>query len=189
MGQQYSTNLGLSQLPEVNEREDAQVYAELLRMRNALKVLQSAIDLYTGALGETDSAYWNQTPAYSYFRLHNITRIYRKATETIPAGHVVNFYNSAGELVARNANATDATKPVRAYAPKEVLSGEFGEFVCMGLMPAVGLTPGSIYYLAASSGGYTATAPSTAGNLKQELGWAYSDTILIFNPVLNPTII
>jgi hypothetical protein len=189
MGQQYSTNLGLSQLPEIDEKQFGQVYAELLRMRNALKVLQSALDVYTGALGETESSYWDQTPAYAYLRLQNISRVYRKATETISAGRLVNFYNSAGELVARNANATDATKPVRAYAPKEVLSGEFGEFVILGLMPSVGLTPGSLYYLTTTAGAYSATAPAVPGNLKQEIGWAYSDNLMVFNPILNPAVI
>ena len=189
MSQQYSTNLGLSQLPEVDEKQFGQIYAELLRMRNALKVLQSALDTYTGALGETDPNYWDQTPAYSYYRLQNVTRVYLKATEHILAGRVVNFHNVAGTLEAQNADATTSTKPVRAYAPKEVLAGDFGEFVCMGLMPASGLTPGTLYYLTTTPGAYSSVAPSTVGNLKQEIGWAYSDTILVFNPVLNPAII
>ena len=44
----FSTNLGLSSLPEMDQKKDPEIYAELLRIRNALKVLQSTIDVLAG---------------------------------------------------------------------------------------------------------------------------------------------
>lgn len=51
MGQSFSTNTGLSALPEYDQSKDPAVYAELLRIRNAFQVLQAAIDGLGGAGG------------------------------------------------------------------------------------------------------------------------------------------
>lgn len=51
MGQSFSTNTGLSALPEYPQEKDPSIYAELLRIRNAFQVLQSAIDGLGGAGG------------------------------------------------------------------------------------------------------------------------------------------
>ena len=44
----YNTNLGLSALPEIDQKKNPEIYAELLRIRNALKVLQGAVDILSG---------------------------------------------------------------------------------------------------------------------------------------------
>lgn len=44
----FSTNLGLSSLPEIDQKKDPEIYAELLRIRNALKVLQGVVDSLSG---------------------------------------------------------------------------------------------------------------------------------------------
>jgi hypothetical protein len=44
------------------------------------------------------------------------------------------------------------------------------------------LTPGARYYLSATPGGVTATAPSTATQLKQFIGKAISTTEISFEP-------
>lgn len=44
----FSTNTGLSALPEYDQARDPQVYAELVRIRNAFRVLQGAIDGISG---------------------------------------------------------------------------------------------------------------------------------------------
>ena len=190
MAQQYSTNLALSQLPEINERENPEIYGELIRLRNALKTLQSALDQYTGALGETNSAYWSQTSLYAFTRLQNISRVYINATENIAAGALVNIYNNAGVAAARNSNATDGTKQVRAYANRSVTTGNFGEFIILGLLPsATALTPGTMYYASTTPGAFTAAAPAAVGNLVQEIGIALSPNTIYFNPVLNTKIV
>lgn len=47
----FSTNLGLSALPEYPQAKDPEIYAELVRVRNALRVLQAAIDGIGGVGG------------------------------------------------------------------------------------------------------------------------------------------
>lgn len=51
MAQSFSTNTGLSALPEYDQQKDPAAYAELLRIRNAIQVLQGAIDGLGGAGG------------------------------------------------------------------------------------------------------------------------------------------
>lgn len=51
MAQSFSTNTGLSALPEYDQSKDPAAYAELLRIRNAIQVLQAAIDGLGGAGG------------------------------------------------------------------------------------------------------------------------------------------
>ena len=45
-----------------------------------------------------------------------------------------------------------------------------------------GLTPGTVYFLSATAGLATATAPSAAGNVVQEIGMATAAGELIFQP-------
>lgn len=51
MATSFSTNTGLSALPEYEQEKDPSLYAELVRIRNALRVLQGAIDGLGGAGG------------------------------------------------------------------------------------------------------------------------------------------
>lgn len=46
--QNYSTNTGLSALPEYPQEKDPQLYSELIYLRNAIRVLQGAIDGISG---------------------------------------------------------------------------------------------------------------------------------------------
>lgn len=190
--QQYSTNLGIGQAPDIDQAKYPTIYADLLRVRNAIRALQAALDTYTGALGE-DPTYWDQVSSSSGVRLQNISRVYLEAGEPISYGASVHFYNVAGTLKARNANATDNTKPCRAYCSVSggVSTGDFGEFILFGLHTGfVGLTPGDEYYLsAATPGGYAASAPGVVGNVVQKIGYALSDTVLFFEPVLDWTVV
>jgi hypothetical protein len=176
--QAYSTNLGLSVTPEVSEKENSEVYSELLRIRNALKVLQSALDVYTGALGEVDESVWDQVSPAGYFRLQNISRIYLQATEDIAQYQLVNIYDVSGIAKARKASAS-AGYVARAYANTAVTSGNYVELILWGLLPSSGLTPGNDYWLSATAGFMSATAH--AGTV-QKVGWAVSANYLFFRP-------
>jgi hypothetical protein len=44
----YQTNLGLSALPEIDQHKAPEIYAELVRIRNALTVLQRTVDILSG---------------------------------------------------------------------------------------------------------------------------------------------
>lgn len=181
MNQQFSTKLSLAQLPELDEAKDPKLYSELLRIRASIKVLQSALDIYTGALGETDDTYWAATPITKYFRLQNVSRIYIQATENIAAGAIVNLYNNAGTLCARN-SLSGASQAGDAYSSNAVVSGDFGEFILWGAVSITSaLTPRSVYYIANTPGDISVAA---GVGLVQKVGWAISDHILFFRPDL-----
>jgi hypothetical protein len=182
--QQYSTDLGLSLTPELQESKNPGVYGEMIRMRNALRILQGALDLYTGALSP-DSTLWSVTSVTSYLRTENISRVYFQTTEAISVGQAVNIYSSAGVTYARLANATNNTKPCRAYATTNIASGDFGEFILLGAHPLItGVTGGTDYYLSTTGGALTATPPAAVGNIVQKVGWGLNSTTLYFNPSL-----
>ncbi len=60
----FSTNVGLSALPEYDQKKDSALYAELNRIRNAIRILQGALDgiagfggtAITGLLGDVAAA-------------------------------------------------------------------------------------------------------------------------------------
>jgi hypothetical protein len=184
---EYSTNLGLTILPEIDQQKNAEVWAELLRIRNALRVLQGALDTNTGALQE-DPEYWDATPPVASIKVQNISRFYCKTSENLLPGRLINLFNSAGVLTARNANAADGTKPARAFSVAPSESGNYAQFILLGINPIFsGLVPGQEYYLATTSGLVTSVAPAAAGNIVQKVGFALSDKELWFNPSLNWT--
>lgn len=114
----------------------------------------------------------------------NLSRFYIQATELIPFGAAVNLFNSGGTLLARNANATDGTKPCRAFCTTSggIAAGAVGEVqVALGTIPIAGLIPGSSYWLSTTNGLIVNGAPAAAGNLEQYVGFALSTTILAFN--------
>ena len=59
MAQNLTINTKLSATPEIDQNKDPQLYAELLRIRNAIIILQSALDGiigYGGLLGTPGAA-------------------------------------------------------------------------------------------------------------------------------------
>jgi hypothetical protein len=119
----------------------------------------------------------------------NFTELYgdrartETASEAIGDGCFLNYHSSGGAKV-RKANATDNTKPCRAYAPAAIANGDPGAVQLPGSVIAglAGLTPGADYFLDTAAGAITLAAPSGAGNLVQLVGFAVSATELFFNP-------
>jgi hypothetical protein len=104
------------------------------------------------------------------------------ASGAISAGAAVNIYNNAGTASVRPA---DSTTPLQAhgYAPSAIASGANGQ---VDLSPGIisglsGITVGQSYWLG-TSGAFTATAPSTAGNIVQICGVGISTTSIFFSP-------
>jgi hypothetical protein len=89
------------------------------------------------------------------------------ASESLAAGAMVNLWSNAGVLNVRNANATDATKPVSGFVASAFASSATATVYFFGqLVTGVsGLTIGAPVYLATTAGGVTPTAPSASGNL------------------------
>lgn len=48
MANEFETNIGLSALPEIDQKQYPQIYAELVRIRNALHAIQGYLDTLAG---------------------------------------------------------------------------------------------------------------------------------------------
>lgn len=108
-------------------------------------------------------------------------------SETLAAGALVNIFDSTGTPTARNANATDATKPAHGFVLAATTSPADATVYFPGQVVSgvSGLTVGASVYLSeATSGGVTTTAPSASGNLIQQVGSALSATSFVFQPLL-----
>jgi hypothetical protein len=173
----YSTNLGLSIIPEADEQQDPALYKEALKLRNAMFALQAALDNLTGAIGE-DPSYWSSVTPDQWIRTQNLTRVYLKASENLILGNTVNFWNNAGTLNARKANALTPNF-ARAFSTGNVNAGSYGEFILCGVATITGLTPGAVYFQS-DSAGLISTSPGST--YTQYLGFALSTNKLYFNP-------
>lgn len=102
------------------------------------------------------------------------------SSEAISAGAAINI---AVAGTVRNANATDATKPCHGFASAAITSGAAGNCVLgSGINTnASSLTIGAPVYLGTTAGTVTSTAPSTTGNLLQQVGYAVTATTYVFN--------
>jgi hypothetical protein len=179
--QGFSTNLGLSPLPDIDQTKYPEIFSQLLRLQNAISILQAALDAYTGR----STAQAQGLPgSNTYLGVQNITRTFAKATEVIAYGAICSFVNNAGVLGVRNANATGATRLAKAFCnvTTGMAIGDTGEFILLGYIPITGLTPGSDYFLSTVNGALTVTKPVAAGNVSQYVGFALGTTGLYFNP-------
>lgn len=101
------------------------------------------------------------------------------ASENLAAGDFVSIWNSTGAKV-RKADATVAGKEAHGYVIAAVLSGAAATVYFEGSNPGVtGQTPGPVY-LSTTAGQATATPPSAAGNVVQQVGFAISATVVNF---------
>ena len=177
--QTFSTKTGLSVLPEIDQQQYPSIYLDALRLRSALQAIQAALDNYTG-MATIPSSIRSQLTPLSQDKLANLTKTYVQATENIPAGRMVNFYNNSGTIAARQANASTG-KPCHAFTNVAVTSGDWGEFIRMGACTSVSsLTIGSTYYLSNTDG----LISLTAGTVSQKIGYAMGTSLLVFNPAL-----
>lgn len=179
LNQSFSTRTGLSVLPEIDQQQYASIYLDALRIRQAIQILQAALDSYTG-MGVIPSSQWSQLTPLSQDKLANLTKTYVQATEDIGLGKMVNFYNNSGVVAARNANASTG-KPCHAYANSAVTTGNWGEFIRMGATSFISsLTVGATYYLSNTDG----LISPTPGTVSQKLGYAMGTSLFVFNPAL-----
>lgn len=102
-------------------------------------------------------------------------------SENLTAGNFVNLYDNAGTLTLRKADATTTSKPAHGFVIANSTSPASNTMYILGVQNAfqAGMTVGIRQFLSTTPGGVTATAPSTAGNLVQELGIALSATEIL----------
>lgn len=183
-GPSFSTNTNLSLLPEIDQKKDPGNYAELLRIRNAIRTLQAALDAYTGA-GYRDPSLWPTTLPLQSLLLQNMCKMYAQTTEAMTFGQMVNFWDSGG-LKARLADANPAY-PCRAYCnvPAGLGIGDWGEFVLSGVLPATGVIPGADYYQSTTAGFITPVTPATPGTMFQPIGFGLDTESIWFVPSID----
>lgn len=108
-----------------------------------------------------------------------------EATENIAAGALVNLYDVAGTVKARNADASGGVaKKADGVAPNAIASGATGEVVKDDALVAgySGLTPAAQYFLSATTpGGMETAPPTTTGYIAQKVGKADGATSLSFH--------
>lgn len=175
MAIEQSANLGLPAAPLTDNQE---LYYELLRIYNAIRIVMQAVDNNTGAISPPEE-YWDEV-GYTRFTAGNMAKIYIKAYEALSYGTTVGIYNDGGE-----GKAAKAQSGVRACigfcsAVDGAAAGDYTEIQLYGLYPqfAAGtLTPGVGYYQSATAGVVGASGT-------QVIGIALSDTQLFFNPQL-----
>jgi hypothetical protein len=92
----------------------------------------------------------------------------------------VNVYSGG----VRKADATAVGKEANGFVRSAVANAATATVYLPGNeMALTGLTPGTRYYLSATTaGGYTATSPSATGNVSMSIGVAVSATEMIFDP-------
>lgn len=101
------------------------------------------------------------------------------AAEALSAGDFVYFNGSGGVL---KADATAIAKQARGYVIAAVANAATATVYFDDSNTSVtGLTPGSTYYLSATSGGITTTPTTTTGQIVQEVGFATTATLLRVN--------
>ena len=103
------------------------------------------------------------------------------ASESLSAGDFVNCWDSSGTMKARKADATVSGKEADGFVLDAVTSGQTATVYFEGRNTSLsGLTLGGRYYLSATAGGASATAPSGSGNVVQYLGRATTTSSLVF---------
>jgi hypothetical protein len=102
-------------------------------------------------------------------------------SETVAAGDLINIWNDSGTAKARKADCSNGRR-AHGYVLSGASSGTTATvYVQDNLTGLSGLTPGAAYYLS-TTGGYSTSAPTTAGQISQEVGTAISTTVISFIP-------
>lgn len=106
------------------------------------------------------------------------------SSENLAAGDLVNVWDDSGTAKARKADASGGVaKRAHGFVLSAVTSPANATVYMEGTITGLsGLTRGAQYYLSGTAGAATATAPSTATHIVQEVGVAISATEISFEP-------
>lgn len=112
------------------------------------------------------------------------TTISVPASENLAAGDFVNLWNDSGTLKARKADATSASKSAYGFVLASVTSPSNALVYALSESnnALTGLTVGSGYFLSATAGQVTTTAPTASNNIRQFLGVAVTTTTILTRP-------
>jgi hypothetical protein len=102
------------------------------------------------------------------------------ASEALAAGDFVNIFDNAGSPNVRKADSSN-NRPASGFVLAAVANAATASVTLGGMNNArSGLIPGSLYFLGVA-GAPTTAAPSTVGQIIQELGVASSATTIQFD--------
>ena len=173
---ELSFQLGLSSTFSSNV-EDPEIAAELTKLYNAINLLASKLDEYTGAIPYplADRPYIAKSSAN---RSAGTNRFYGYATVNLLAGTLV-YWNASGQL----AKASSASGVALLMVLEDTVAGDYAAVTRQGVVTGLaGLTAGSAY-VASTTAGAIATSVAT-GNTRRYVGFALSSTELYFEPDL-----
>ena len=102
------------------------------------------------------------------------------ASENLAATDLVNVWNDGGTTKVRKADATVAGKKAMGFVKAGVTSGANATVYYEGDNSGLTDLVGGTLFLSTTAGQVTATAPSGAGNVVQEVGFATSATSMNF---------
>lgn len=101
-------------------------------------------------------------------------------SESLSAGDFVNIWNSAGTFKVRKADASVEGKEAHGFVVSAFISGASAKVYFEETNTQVtGQVPGRVY-LSTTAGQGSTTAPTTAGNIVQIIGFAVSATSINF---------
>ena len=171
-----SVNLGLPAAPLTDNPE---LYYELLRVYNAIRMIMQSVDNNTGAI-PPPTEYWNEV-GFTRCTVGNMSKIYIKAAENLSYGNTVGIYNAGGG----KGQAKKARNGVLACVgfcsdTNGATAGQYTEIQLYGLFAPFGagtLVPGAGYYQSGTAG-----VIGVAGSGTQFVGYALSDKQLFFCP-------
>lgn len=106
------------------------------------------------------------------------------ASEDLAAGDFVNVWDDGGTIKARKADASGgAGKMAHGFVLAAVTTSSTATVYTEGINNQLsGLSGGTNYFLSATAGAATATAPTTANYIAQGIGVALSATEISFEP-------
>ena len=179
----YSTNLGLSLTPEYDSSKFPEAWQDSVRVRNSIRVLQAALDAYTGNTPAISANYSAISPQSS-LQIQNLCKIYLPCSDVLIPGCPVNIYDSgAGAAKARLASSAAAatlTRGIYVDAANSVIGNTVPILLFGADFFISGLTVGALYYTQDAPG----TLGVTPGTVPQVVGVALSTNLLWLNPSL-----
>ena len=172
-------NLGLGVLPDY-QGNDPQIFQEIVKIYNAIKILQSVGDATIGDSGVPNNTSFIDTD--SLLNIGNLTRATMLYSETVNYGQMIAIKPDGSIGLAQGAGAGSPIT-ARGYCSQQggVQAGSFGQIQLQGIVAATGLTPGGTYYLN-TNGNITLGSPGSG--YIQVIGFAVSTTRLYINPVM-----
>lgn len=174
-------------LPASPETQNPELNGELAKVYNALRNLQIAITKYAG-IGQAEQSTWSMLTPLDTIQTQNLARVYVKASENIPLGNTISFFDAGGGVLnVKRANATSGSiAPAHGFCSTlgGITAGQYGEVMLLGLCPYIGgLAIGQTYYQSTTPGIITNVKP-TAPNLGETIGYAIGGALLMFQPIL-----